>query len=252
MFPWYPKSVTAVLNCRAPARFRPIGTHFLPHLDMIASMLKKLMQIFRSGNTAGATLQTDLHSHLIPGIDDGAKNMDESLQLVRSLYALGYRRLITTPHTMMHRFPNSRDTILRGLENLRNAVDAAGIPVTIEAASEYYLDENFLSMVRQKSLLTFGGNEVLFEMSYVIPPIELDKILFELQSHGYTPVLAHPERYLYLHKDEEGYARLKEKGVRFQVNINSLGGYYSKPVQNAAKTLVGKGWKILPDSFICL
>ena len=200
------------------------------------------MQIFRSGNTAGDTLQTDLHSHLIPGIDDGAKNMDESLQLVRSLYALGYRRLITTPHTMMHRFPNSRDTILRGLENLRNAVDAAGIPVTIEAASEYYLDEHFLSLVQQKSLLTFGENEVLFEMSYVIPPLELDTILFELQSHGYTPVLAHPERYLYLHKEVEEYAKLKERGVRFQVNINSLGGYYSKPVQRAAKTLMEKGW----------
>ena len=187
-------------------------------------------------------LKTDLHSHLIPGIDDGAKNLEESLQLVRALHALGYRRLITTPHTMMHRFPNSTDTIRRGLDTLREAIHTAAIPVTIDAASEYYLDEHFLAMIQQKTLLTFGESEVLFEMSYVIPPVELDTVLFELQSHGYTPVLAHPERYLYLHEHIEEYARLKARGVRFQVNINSLGGYYSKPVRKAAKTLMEHGW----------
>jgi len=209
---------------------------------MIVAMFDKLTHAFRSGERAAAALRTDLHSHLIPGIDDGAKNIEESLQLVRMLCALGYRHLITTPHTMMHRFPNSSDTILRGLETLREAVRSAGIPVTVDAASEYLLDEHFRSLIQQKALLTFGENEVLFEMSYVIPPLELDTIIFELQSCGYTPVLAHPERYLYLHKAIEAYAHLKERGVRFQVNINSLGGYYSKPVQQAARTLMEKGW----------
>ncbi|MEJ2469039.1 MAG: capsular biosynthesis protein, partial [Campylobacterales bacterium] len=183
-----------------------------------------------------------MHSHLIPGIDDGAKTIEESLYLVRSLHDLGYRRLITTPHTMMHRFPNTADRILRGLDTLREAVSAESIPVTIDAASEYYLDEHFLAAVQQGSLLTFGENEVLFEMSYVIPPVELDRIVFELQSQGYIPVLAHPERYLYMHGEEEAYEKLKANGVRFQVNINSLGGYYSKPVQKAAKRIMEKGW----------
>jgi protein-tyrosine phosphatase len=128
------------------------------------------------------------------------------------------------------------------LETLREAIEIASIPVTVDAASEYYLDEHFLSLLGQKALLTFGSNEVLFEMSYVMKPPELDTVIFELQSGGYTPVLAHPERYLYLHNDPEGYARLKERGVRFQVNINSLGGYYSKPVQKAAKTIMDNGW----------
>ena len=205
-------------------------------------MFNKLTRAFYTGNTTNATLKTDLHSHLIPGIDDGAKTIEESLQLVRALHALGYRHLITTPHTMMHRFPNSTDTILRGRDRLREAVRAAGIPVTLDAASEYLLDEHFLALVRKKALLTFGDSEVLFEMSYVIPPLELDTHLFELQSCGYIPVLAHPERYLYFHQAIDEYARLKERGVRFQVNINSLGGYYSKPVQQAARTLMEKGW----------
>jgi len=205
-------------------------------------MVEKLMRIFRPGAQAVPALTTDIHSHLIPGIDDGAKNIGESLQLVRALHALGYRHFVTTPHTMEHRFPNTDDIILRGLDTLRNAIADAGIPVTVDAASEYYLDEHFLERIRRKKLLTFGENEVLFEMSYVIPPVELETILFELQSRGYTPVLAHPERYLFLHADTEGYERMKTRGVRFQVNINSLGGYYSKPVQKAAKTLMEKGW----------
>lgn len=205
-------------------------------------MLNKLMRVFRGEAPSSLSLQTDLHSHLIPGIDDGAKTIEESLELVRALHALGYRRLITTPHIMMHRFPNTASVILHGLERLREAVDAAAIPVTINAASEYYLDEHFLSLVRKKELLTFGRNEVLFEMSYVIPPVELDAVVFEMQSCGYQPVLAHPERYLYLHRDPEAYGRLREKGVRYQVNINSLGGYYSKPVQKAAKSIMENGW----------
>ena len=216
--------------------------HFLALLGIIASMYKKLMRFLRSDTLPNAEMRTDLHSHLIPGIDDGAKNIDESLLLVRSLHSLGYSRFITTPHIMPHRFPNTADTILRGLDALREALLAAAIPVTVDAAAEYYLDEQFLSLIRQKALLTFGENEVLFEMSYVIQPLDLDTIIFELQSSGYTPVLAHPERYLFLHRDMEGYARLKERGVRFQVNINSLGGYYSKPVQKAAKAIMAEGW----------
>jgi len=205
-------------------------------------MIQKIKQFFRSENDPTLRLTTDLHSHLIPGIDDGAKDLTTSINLIRGLHALGYRRLITTPHIMMHRFPNSADTILRGLDTLRRAIEVYNIPVSIDAASEYYLDEHFLALIRKKEVLTFGTNEVLFEMSYVISPPDLDTIIFELQSGGYTPVLAHPERYLYMHNNDEKYARLKSKGVRFQVNINSLGGYYSKPVQKAAKLLMEQGW----------
>lgn len=188
------------------------------------------------------TLETDIHSHLIPGIDDGSKSMEESLQIIQALHALGYTKLITTPHTMMHRYANEKETILRGLDTLRDAVANANIPVTIDAASEYYLDEHFLRFIKKKSLLTFGTGAVLFEMSYILAPVELPMIVSMLQDSGYTPVLAHPERYLYFHDRPEQYESLKQQGVKFQVNINSLGGYYSKPVQIAAKMLMERGW----------
>lgn len=205
-------------------------------------MFDTLKRLFHSAPAQIINLETDLHSHLIPGIDDGSKNMEESLKLIRDLHTLGYTKMITTPHTMMHRYPNTRGTILRGLDDLREAVRAANIPVIIEAASEYYLDEHFLRFIREKTLLTFGQNEVLFEMSYTLAPVELNSIIGRLRDSGYTPVLAHPERYLYFHESLEHYEALKQQGVKFQLNINSLGGFYSKKVQSAAKELVENGW----------
>ena len=205
-------------------------------------MIQKISGLFRGRQRKRATLQTDVHSHLIPGIDDGAKTLGESLNLIRILHSLGYRKLITTPHTMSHRYPNDRQTILEGLETLRGAIKDARIDIAVEAASEYYLDEHFAELITEKNLLTFGKNNVLFEMSYLIEPPQLDSVIFELQSSGYTPVLAHPERYLFLHKRFERYRELKERGVRFQVNINSLGGFYSKAVRKVAQQIMYAGW----------
>jgi len=205
-------------------------------------MIGKITALFGRNDAGGNPLGTDLHSHLIPGMDDGAKTMQESLELIRRLHGLGYRRLVTTPHIMSHRYPNSRTGILSGLQKLRRHVEAAGIEIAIDAAAEYYLDEHFMELVARKELLTFGENEVLFEMSYLIAPPQLDTIVFELQAAGYVPVLAHPERYLFLHERFDRYAELKERGVRFQVNVNSLGGYYSRAVQKAAKRIMSEGW----------
>ncbi len=204
-------------------------------------MIERLKSLFTNASKPSTGLSVDLHSHLVPGIDDGAKTMDESIALVRSLYDIGYRKLITTPHTMAHRYPNDNKTILEGLEQLRKGVAAAGIAIELEAASEYYLDEHFLDAIIRKGLLTFGENEVLFEMSYITPPPNLDSIIFEMTASGYVPVLAHPERYLFFHDQFERYRDLKDRGVRFQVNINSLGGYYSKPVQKTARRLMQEG-----------
>lgn len=206
------------------------------------AMLNKVKRFFHSPKNEMYSLQTDVHSHLLPGIDDGSKSLDESIALISALNHLGYTRFITTPHTMMHRYPNSSESILRALDTLQNGLENAQVPVTIEAASEYYLDEHFVDLINNKDLLTFGNNLVLFEMSYVMAPVELDRILSSLQDSGYTPVLAHPERYLYFHTNNDSYALLKQKGVMFQVNINSLGGYYSKSVQSAARTLMKNGW----------
>lgn len=185
-----------------------------------------------------AHLQVDIHSHLIPGIDDGADTVETALELIKRLQALGYKKLITTPHIMSDMYPNTRADILDGLEKVRAALDAAGIDIAIDAAAEYYMDEQFEDLIKDADLLTLPGNRVLVEMSFVSEPPNLFHYIFRMQTKGYKPILAHPERYVFLKKNFEQYHRLKEYGCEFQLNILSLTGYYGKPTQELALKLL--------------
>ena len=187
-----------------------------------------------------SVLKCDIHSHFIPGIDDGAQAMDDSIALIKSFHELGYKKVITTPHILTDGYPNTPEIILGGLEKVRVALKNENIPVQIEAAAEYYIDFDFGRKLKQEKLLTFGKNYLLFEISYVNPPDNLDHIIFKLLTGGYRPVLAHPERYPFWANDIEKYEQLKEKGVLLQLNINSLTGYYSKGVQRTAEQLIEK------------
>ena len=205
-------------------------------------MISKIKALFKKETRHINHYLVDIHSHLIPGIDDGSKSMEESIALIRSLKDLGFKKLITTPHIMHHRYPNSSEIILSGLADLKKELKREAIAIEIEAASEYYMDEHFMKLLQKRDILSFGNNYLLFEMSYGLKPLNLEATIFEIKAAGYTPVLAHPERYLFMHRDFETYRRLKELGVLFQLNLNSLGGYYSKPVQKVAQTLVKNGW----------
>ena len=185
-----------------------------------------------------SVLKCDMHSHFIPGIDDGAKTMEESIELIREFYNLGYRKIITTPHVLIDGYPNTPEIILSGLEKVRTALKLENIPIQIEAAAEYYLDFDFGKKVEQEKLLTFGQNHLLFEVSYVNPPDNLEYVVFKMQANGYKPVLAHPERYPFWSRDIGKYEKLKEKGVLFQLNINSLTGYYSHEIRKTAEQLI--------------
>lgn len=204
-------------------------------------MINSVKKLFGAKPAPLAVLTTDIHSHLIPAIDDGSKSMEESIAMIKRFIDLGYTRLITTPHIMSHRFPNTRAILEEGLSSLQKELDKQALKIEIEVASEYYLDETVMELVEKRDILTFGKNYMLFEMSYVQPLHHLEEMLFEIKVAGYTPVLAHPERYIYMHEDFGKYERLKEKGTLFQVNIPSLGGYYSKPVQKVAKKLADAG-----------
>ncbi|MDA3945120.1 MAG: capsular biosynthesis protein [Helicobacteraceae bacterium] len=204
-------------------------------------MIKSLKNLFSATENETPSITTDIHSHLIPGIDDGSQNMEDSISMIEAFVAQGYTKLITTPHIMSHRYPNSRAIILEGLSGLNRELEDRSIKIEVEAASEYYLDETVMELVEQREIMTFGDNYMLFEMSYVQPLHHLEEMLFEIKVAGYRPVLAHPERYLYMHEDFSKYERLKEKGVMFQVNIPSLGGYYSKAVQKIAKKIADAG-----------
>lgn len=189
-------------------------------------------------------LAVDMHSHLIPGIDDGSKSMEESLELVKGLADLGLRKLITTPHIMSEYYKNTPEIINMGLEDLRRAVAAEGIEIEIEAAAEYYMDEIFLDKIKNgEEVLTFGNvgtKYILVETGFINRPQMLLEIFFQLEMAGYTPVFAHPERYQYLLGDKALLEDLIERRILFQVNLLSLTGFYGKPVKDFADMLVEK------------
>lgn len=185
-----------------------------------------------------ASLRVDMHSHLIPGIDDGVKTVEESLEMIRGLVELGYTKLITTPHIMSDYYRNTPEIIHEGLETMRAAIRKEGINVTLDAAAEYYLDEMFLQKLYDGQLMSFGDNYLLFEISYINPPDNIHNVIFELIVHGYKPVLAHPERYPFWHEKFNEFEKLKEAGALFQLNINSLTGYYGAAAKSFAEKLI--------------
>lgn len=184
-----------------------------------------------------------MHSHLLPGIDDGSPDMETSLQLIRGMTALGYSKLITTPHIMWDMYKNTRAVILDKLEQLRAAVQAEGFAVEIHAAAEYFLDDHVAGLLKNNEpLLAVSGNMVLVEFSLAHPSMGLKDILFEMQMQGYQPIIAHPERYIYLEHNKEFYEELKDIGCLFQLNLLSLGNHYGRSVNELAQYLIKKGY----------
>jgi len=184
---------------------------------------------------------TDFHSHLLFGIDDGAKTPEDSLSLVRDLTKMGCARFIVTPHIMHSIWDNSSETIVARLKQTQDFLSANGVNVPMRAAAEYLIDSFFLQRIKSEKLLTIHENYVLVEMSYLNPPIQLFDILFELQLEGYVPVLAHPERYGFYHNRFSDYEKLKDAGCLMQVNLLSCVGYYGKSVALAAEKLLNAG-----------
>ena len=186
-------------------------------------------------------LQLDLHSHLLPGIDDGAKDLGHSLALIRRLQGMGFTRLFTTPHIMADMYPNTPEIIREKLAEVRAAMQEVGLNIPIDAAAEYLMDEGFGEKIKAGTLLTLPGNRVLVEMSFVSAPPNLMQYIFQLQTKGYKVLLAHPERYLFFREDFKKYQELKDRGVEFQLNLLSLVGYYGKPIQDNATALLKAG-----------
>ncbi|MFT4854818.1 MAG: protein-tyrosine phosphatase [Algoriphagus sp.] len=184
-------------------------------------------------------LEVDMHSHLIPGIDDGSKTMEESLELIKRLSSYGLRKIITTPHIMTEYYKNTPEIISMGLEDLRKAVKTEGISIEIEAAAEYYMDEILLEKIKDgERLLTFGENYILVETGFINKPQMLLETMFQLEMSGYKPILAHPERYQYLLADKGLLEDLADRKILFQVNLLSLTGFYSKPVKDFTESLL--------------
>ena len=184
-------------------------------------------------------IQTDIHSHILPGIDDGSPNIDTSLKLVKGMYDLGIRHAVATPHIMGDMYKNTSESIGTALEKLRMACAEAQIDIELGAAAEYMLDDHFVQLLRTKSpLLTIHKNIILTEQSYAVRTMNLRGIALEIIKDGYKPIMAHPERYAFYHKDYDDYFQLKELGFLLQINLLSLVGHYGKNVEKAAKFII--------------
>lgn len=191
----------------------------------------------------GGFWRVDLHSHLLPGVDDGVADWEQSLTCLRQLSDWGFRKVITTPHVSRDWYPNKAQDLQRGQRTLQALAQEHGLPLAVEVAAEYMLDDFFPDLLDSGEVLTFGAAKyLLVETGWAAAPFGLENLLFRIQTHGYTPLLAHPERYSYYHDDEAGLARLREMGCLFQLNWMSVTGRYGRRVRKQAGRLLERGW----------
>lgn len=201
----------------------------------------KLKNIFIEKQTDTFTfLQVDMHSHLLAGIDDGVSTEVQAQEVLEDFIALGYKKIVTTPHIMSDFYRNTPEIIGKKLSDLKNHLAANNTTIEVEAAAEYYLDEHFLRLLQEKkSLLCFGKEKyLLFEAGFINYPPFLEEAIFLMKANGYTPVLAHPERYRYVQEDFGFVEKMLKLDVLLQVNMLSLAAYYSKAAQKVAQKLI--------------
>ena len=184
----------------------------------------------------------DIHSHILPGIDDGAATISHTIKLLDGLNKIGFSKCIATPHTLPEIWENTSNGIKETFQTTKEQLQEPHQKMLQHAASEYMINEAFLERLQTEPLLTIKDNIVLIEMSYMNPPLALKEIIFEIQLKGYQPLLAHPERYLFYHQNTKMYRTLKELDVKFQLNLLSSVGYYGSSVATAADFLLKENY----------
>ena len=186
------------------------------------------------------TPKVDIHSHLIPAIDDGVKSVESSVDIIKRLEKLGYQKAITTPHIHPN-YPNTPEIIRNGLQQVQDKLNEEHVSFELEVAAEYFVDDTFIELIKSdKEILSFGDKYVLVESSFLNKPLYFEACLFELKSKGYQPILAHPERYKFLEGKLDWLLQLKEMEILFQITISSFVGYYGATPKKIAKELYKK------------
>ncbi len=184
----------------------------------------------------------DMHNHLLPGIDDGSPDVETSLKLAEGLVNLGYKKLICTPHVLSDVHPNNRQTIETAYLQLKASAKNSFPQLSLDFAAEFMVDFEFEQIVKEDKLLFFGPEKyVLIEMSYLVESPNLRNIIFALLTSGFQPILAHPERYMYMHHQFQEYEIIRDAGCDLQLNLLSLSGYYGIPVKRMAEKLLDRG-----------
>ncbi|MEL6924420.1 MAG: CpsB/CapC family capsule biosynthesis tyrosine phosphatase [Bacteroidota bacterium] len=202
-------------------------------------MLLDFFKKSRNRTSRKLRFERDIHAHLLPGVDDGPATMEESLQLIAGMAELGVRQLMATPHIYHQYYPNKKSELIDGFADLSEAIIDAGIDVDINLSAEYFLDEHFAKLLKKGELLPIANEYLLVELPFVAAPPELYNLLFDIQTRGYKPILAHPERYMYLTASD--YEQLLLAGCQFQLNLLSISGYYGRDIEKRALTLLDRG-----------
>jgi protein-tyrosine phosphatase len=191
-----------------------------------------------SFNALFDTIECDIHSHLIPAVDDGSPDLATSIGLIKQMRDLGFKKIITTPH-VSEVYDNSNDTLLDGFMKLRNALKKEAIDVEVTMAAEYMINDIFEEKIRaDEPLLTLPKRYILVEMPHISEPVNFYNVLKLLIAKGYTPILAHPERYRFYNRSLFDYEKIKGYGCLFQMNILSLIGYYGHAISECSWTLL--------------
>lgn len=180
-------------------------------------------------------LGIDIHSHILPGIDDGSPDLATSLRFVKSLQELGFDELIATPHIYQELYPNTNETIFNAKDLLQQEMDKANVSLKLSAGAEYMVDQDF---TLDQHLCPLDQKYLLIEMSYLSESPSISQTIFDVEIKGYRPILAHPERYTFYFKDKSRLKRFKEKGCLLQLNLLSVVGYYGKEVKHLAESLL--------------
>lgn len=198
------------------------------------------MNIFNRKAETSGVLEVDMHSHLVPGIDDGSQSIEQSIEMLEQMANMGFKKVITTPHIISDIYPNTPEIITREFAKLKEELAKTEIPIEIEVAAEHYLDEFLIGALEKNKILSIKNKYILFETSFMLKPAIFEEFIFQAISRGLKPVLAHPERYLYFQTDWNLVMETLERGVLFQINISSLSGYYSRQAKTLAEKLIEK------------
>lgn len=190
-----------------------------------------------------SVLKTDIHSHLIPAIDDGVQSIEESIGLITKMRDFGYTKLFTTPHIMVDKFGNTKEGIEKAYEKFLPALKSNNLPIDLQIGAEYMLDDGFDDLLKKNELLSMSKkNYVLVEMRTFEAYPSLHQVIFDLQVSGYNVILAHVERYTFWYDNPAFLQDLKDRGVLFQLNIGSLSGFYDMQVRKIAEKYIDKKW----------
>lgn len=196
----------------------------------------------KSQNDERLFFTTDIHSHVVPGIDDGSPTVERSVELIDRMRRWGIEKFIVTPHVTQDTFENTPEIISEAYGELREGLRQAGIDVDMDYSAEYRIDEMFVEQLEAGIVRRLHGDYLLVESSYIQEPYNLDQILFQTSMKGFRPILAHPERYIYYYDKRDRYDELHKNGILFQVNLLSLAGFYGKEPKKIAEMLIDKDY----------